>query len=116
MTEHRHEPPVYSEELVARLRARIAELEGEVKRLDLNGIHTCHDECQRLPCAQRREIDALKADNAKLREALGAARRFAVRAIEANVTGIDFDPASHPVVAKIDAALSQTDGGEHGQG
>jgi hypothetical protein len=58
-------------DLVKRLRAgdtldigeaadRIEVLESEVKRLTLNGIHTCHDNCQRLPCVQGREIRRLR--------------------------------------------------------
>jgi hypothetical protein len=41
-------------------------LQAEVERLTYDGIHTCHDDCPRLPCVQRREIDALQADVAEL--------------------------------------------------
>ena len=41
---------------------RIEAAEAEVKRLTYNGIHTCHAECPRLPCVQRREIEALTAE------------------------------------------------------
>lgn len=53
------------------------------------------------------ETIVLTAERAALREALEAARKFAVRAIEANVTGIDFDPATHPLIVKIDHALTK---------
>ena len=29
-----------------------------IERLSYNGIHTCHAGCKRLPCVQRREIEA----------------------------------------------------------
>jgi hypothetical protein len=28
-----------------------------IERLTYDGIHTCHDDCPRLPCVQRREIE-----------------------------------------------------------
>jgi hypothetical protein len=40
---------------------RIEALLAEVERLTYDGIHTCHDDCPRLPCVQRREIDGLRA-------------------------------------------------------
>ena len=40
----------------------IEALQAEVERLTFDGIHTCHDDCPRLPCVQRREIDALRAE------------------------------------------------------
>ena len=39
---------------------RIEALEAENERLSYNGIHTCSDACQRLPCVQRREIERLR--------------------------------------------------------
>lgn len=41
---------------------RIEALTAEVQRLTYDGIHTCHAECPRLPCVQRREIEALTAE------------------------------------------------------
>lgn len=41
-------------------------LRAEVQRLTYDGIHTCHDDCQRLPCVQRREIEALRAEIAQI--------------------------------------------------
>jgi HAMP domain-containing protein len=35
---------------------------AEIERLTYDGIHTCHDDFPRLPCVQRREIDALQAE------------------------------------------------------
>lgn len=46
---------------------RIEALTAEVRRLNYDGIHTCHAECPRLPCVQRREIEALTAVIASLR-------------------------------------------------
>ena len=37
-------------------------LRAEVQRLDIAGTHTCHDDCPKLPCVQRREIERLKRD------------------------------------------------------
>ena len=45
---------------------RIEALQAEIERLTYDGIHTCHDDCPRLPCVQRREIDALQAEVAGL--------------------------------------------------
>jgi hypothetical protein len=30
---------------------------AEIERLDVAGIHSCHNDCQRLPCVLRRERD-----------------------------------------------------------
>jgi len=40
----------------------IAALQAEIERLTFDGIHTCHADCPRLPCVQRREIEGLRAD------------------------------------------------------
>lgn len=40
---------------------RIAELEREVERRTYDGIHTCHDQCQRVACVLRRRIAELEA-------------------------------------------------------
>ena len=69
-----------TEELVMRLRSgrwlgettgkeaadAIEALQAKVERLTYDGIHTCHDDCPRLPCVQRREIDGLRAEVAEL--------------------------------------------------
>lgn len=47
---------------IAAQSAEIERLKAEIQRLDLNGVHTFSDTCDRLPCVQRREIEALKAD------------------------------------------------------
>ena len=46
----------------------IERLTAEVKRLDHSTIHTCWDECPRVACAQRREIEALTAQLAEARQ------------------------------------------------
>ncbi len=49
-------------------------IEALVKKLDdldTNGIHTCHDQCTRYICVERRGREKAEAENAKLREALG---------------------------------------------
>ncbi len=46
------------------LTAEIADLRAENERLQLDGIHTCHDECQRPTCVLRRQLDeAMEALN-----------------------------------------------------
>lgn len=42
--------------------AEVERLRGEVQRLDIAGTHSCHDDCPKLPCVQRRKIDRLKAE------------------------------------------------------
>ena len=83
-----------AEELERQRRAaadRIEALEAENERLTYNGIHTCHDECPRLPCVQRREI-------AQLREALALA--------DAALRGANMDMSV--VERKVRAALGES--------
>lgn len=47
----------------------VAELEAEVERLTLDGIHTCSDACQRPTCVLRRENAELTAKLAALKAA-----------------------------------------------
>ena len=51
-----------SRELCGKAADEIERLTAEVQRLDYSTIHTCHAECPRLPCVQRREIEALTAE------------------------------------------------------
>ena len=44
---------------VSRCRQEITRLTREIERLTLDGIHTCHAECQRPVCRLTRERDAL---------------------------------------------------------
>ena len=46
----------------------IEALTAEVKRLDYITTHTCWDECPRLACVQRREIERLTAQLAKAQQ------------------------------------------------
>lgn len=50
--------------------AEIERLKTEVERLYLDGIHTCSDECQRVTCVQRREIEQLRTEKAERDECL----------------------------------------------
>ena len=50
------------ESMVAAMIAEVERLRAEVQRLDIAGTHSCHDDCPKLPCAQRREIERLKRD------------------------------------------------------
>ena len=44
------------------LMAENARLKQQVEQLTVNGVHTCHDECQRVACVLRREVEKLKAE------------------------------------------------------
>jgi hypothetical protein len=57
---------VVNQDSALALKAELEALQAEVERLTFDGIHTCHDDCPRLPCVQRREIEALQADVAEL--------------------------------------------------
>jgi hypothetical protein len=46
-------------------------LRAEIERLTYDGIHTCHDDCPRLPCVQRREIERLREALIKIADDLG---------------------------------------------
>jgi hypothetical protein len=62
------------------LLARIAALNVELERRAADGIHTCHDQCQRVACVLRRENDALNAEVARGNAALETAIRFNIDA------------------------------------
>ena len=61
----------------------VERLRAEVQRLDMAGTHSCHDDCQRLPCAQRREIERLRAE-------LAAAKAASVVPVEKYEIGINY--------------------------
>lgn len=44
------------------LRAEVERQRQLIEDIDASGIHSCHDHCQRLECAQRREIERLRAE------------------------------------------------------
>ena len=56
--------------LIDHLQAENKKLRADNERLLIDGIHTCHDQCQRVACVLRRERDAALADNEQLRAAL----------------------------------------------
>lgn len=47
----------------------VERLRAEVQRLDIAGTHSCHDDCPKLPCVQRREIERLRAELAAAKAA-----------------------------------------------
>jgi hypothetical protein len=49
---------IFAEELERELTAA----RQEIERLDVAGIHSCHDKCQRPSCVLRRELDAARAE------------------------------------------------------
>lgn len=44
------------------LRAEVERQRQLIEDIDASGIHSCHDHCQRLECAQRREIERPRAE------------------------------------------------------
>ena len=48
-------------------------LAGEIEHLTTNGIHTCHDQCQRPLCKSYRELVAAKKHGELLNKMLGEA-------------------------------------------
>lgn len=58
------------------LTARVRELEAEVQRLEVNGIHSCWDECPRIACVQARHIRELETRLAAQGEELGKLREL----------------------------------------
>lgn len=50
-------------DLADRIEAQAAEIRSlrtEIERREYDGIHTCHDQCQRAACVLRRENEALR--------------------------------------------------------
>lgn len=47
----------------------IAKLRAENERLKSNDVHSCHDQCQRVACVQRREIDKLREEKEQFEKA-----------------------------------------------
>ena len=111
--------PTYTADTINALRA-------EVERLQADGIHSCHAECPRLACVQRREIERLTAERDGLIEtlrhianvvhyggvrnfseahALIAVRKLTLRAFDSDTTTAD--PCER-VDAAIDAAKEAT--------
>lgn len=69
-------------QVAAELAKKVEQLEAEVERLTLDGIHTCHDQCRRIACVQRREIARLHgriADIEKRHERLAIAEHQRTR-------------------------------------
>jgi FtsZ-binding cell division protein ZapB len=50
------------------LQAELAAVKADNERLDINAIHSCHDQCTRTACVLRRELAAVKAERDGLRE------------------------------------------------
>ena len=67
-------PACWNEVKVEHLLAQIATLTAELDRRKYDGVHTCWNECPRVACAQRREIEALRAQLAEAREAFASLR------------------------------------------
>ena len=64
---------------VSRCRQEITRLTREIERLTLDGIHTCHAECQRPLCKLTRERDALLEALKMMRDKYG---EYACRACD----------------------------------
>lgn len=73
----------YREIVAITLAAEVERLRAEVQRLDIAGTHTCHDDCPKLPCVQRREIERLRAELADTENARDSWRRVCEKETEA---------------------------------
>lgn len=99
------------------LTARAEAAEAEVQRLTYNGIHTCHAECPRLPCVQRREIEALTAvietHEAFRQEVSDAVERFNQRWADSKLRQQDWEEILRFIITKpvdpLVEALSEID-------
>lgn len=60
---------LFNLEIGTTLKAEVERLRAEVQRLDITGTHSCHDDCPKLPCVQRREIERLRAELAATKAA-----------------------------------------------
>ena len=58
---------VWQGDAIDRLTAERDRLKAELDNVRATDIHSCHDGCQRPACVMRRERDALKAENERLR-------------------------------------------------
>ena len=84
---------------VSRCRQEITRLTREIERLTLDGIHSCHAECQRPVCKVTRERDALL-------EALELAADFLEHSTEFRIGYPGFEQAQ----AKARAAIAKAEG------
>ena len=50
----------------------IRPLQHEVKKLSTDDTHSCHPECPKIECVQRREIEELKADYSRIKRTIAA--------------------------------------------
>jgi len=57
-------------ELLREARLELNAARAEIERLDTVGIHSCHKDCQRLPCVLRRERDEARAEIEAIMETL----------------------------------------------
>jgi hypothetical protein len=72
-------------ELLNKQDDELAAARAEIERLDVSGIHSCHKDCQRLPCVLRRELKAVTEQRDRLAESLRKAISWG-------------DPASHHIL------------------
>lgn len=95
-------PLAMSEEYLGGLQRFAAVFQQEIERLTLNGIHSCHAECQRPVCRLTRERDAL----------LGALRLVQVDCQHLHHEKKDQHALSQPcpVVDRINAAIAKAEG------
>jgi hypothetical protein len=64
MFRSRPQDPVCGEAILhaRKLERELTAARQEIERLDVAGIHSCHDQCQRPICILRRELDAARAE------------------------------------------------------
>ena len=91
---------------------RIEALTAELDRRKYDGVHTCHDQCQREACVLRREVDALRAQRDA---ALARGVALGIEAAAVNATSfLVGDPANgvplrNPMAHEIAEAIRALD-------
>jgi len=55
-------------ELLNKQDDELAAARAEIERIDVSGIHSCHDNCQRWTCVLRRELKAVTEQRDEARE------------------------------------------------
>lgn len=101
---------------VANLRTELAASREQIENLQTGRLHTCHENCQRVECRQRRRIAELEKDNDLLRRANSDVRRIALERdafeednrrldwLEQRMLGAEWGPDSRYTLTEFTAA------------
>lgn len=80
--------------------ATILLLLDEIDRLSWSGVHTCHANCQKVPCVLRRERDAWKLKAEELSVRLKAVEKEIDKAFKRDFTN------NNPAIRELSQALT----------